>query len=323
MHYLLGDYSSCNMGDLAIYLGMRASGEFPRASAIDLGGTLPGKTVPRLEEAEILPGDRLVIGGGGLFAAGGDILPKAAAINAIRPLGSYELRGCGIEPLHTDWEVALLGLIVNLAERVTVRDQASLETLRSWGIRRDIEAVPDYSHFMKPCSPGQAHTVLQAAGVPAKARIIGINLLGLTAARLRRWTVICRWILRAWSHHLVFIPTCYKPEDDDREFGRALAARLSSERFHVLERPQRPDVLKGIAGQVDLMVAHRYHAGQFAHQMGRPVAMVATLQKQRALALESGHSWVDHQASAREIWACIEEGMRRVESSGVPGVRII
>lgn len=115
------------------------------------------------------------------------------------------------------------------------------------------------------------------------------NLSGLTEILAR----VADHILAHYKAKIVFIPTDYHPDVDDRRLHREIAARMAYRHYACCIEGEYDDVtLKGMIGLCNVAVGSRYHFCVFAASLGIPFLGIASgiyqMTKLRGLSLLCG-----------------------------------
>ena len=183
------------------------------------------------------------------------------------------IEGCGIGPLYRAeyrWNVCR---IARLATRISVRDRASRENLRSYGIRKPVEVRLD-----------PAATFIRAQGIRyhgSEAKVIRCFLRELTCeypqatssvqatqhleALLRRLLV---WYpehrIELWAMHHFPVGM------DDRLFARQLVKEIGNSRLSCDWEPRTPKEILEAMAAAEFCVCMRFHSCVFATEVGVP-----------------------------------------------------
>ena len=183
------------------------------------------------------------------------------------------IEGCGVGPLNRAefrWNVCR---IARLATTISVRDHASREALRSYGIRKPIEVRMD-----------PAVTFVRAQGIRhhgSDAKVIRCFLRELTCEYPQALTPdqaaenLASMLTRilAWypGHRIELWAMHHFPVgNDDRLFARQLVKKVGDPRLTVDWEPRTPrEILEAMAA-ADFCVCMRFHSCVFASEVGVP-----------------------------------------------------
>jgi polysaccharide pyruvyl transferase WcaK-like protein len=290
--FLIGQYGSGNLGDEAILKGMRAIPKFKSAIVIDEYKRIPMgieiKDISRL----VTPKDHLVIGGGGLFCGREELLHY---VNMARFFKNYSIQGVGVDRVFSEEDLYVLALLFQQAEKVSVRNLESQESLKSIGIS-GVEVIQDFSSLMPACSKEKALEILKennssegSIGINLHQPIKTDSLKEKFVVDIKKFASLIEDIIAKTQNNVVFIPTSYNKDGVlDLDIADRIKKRMSrSANFKILkERQYSSEEIKGIVGQLSLMIGSRYHSCAFALQMKTPLVVLALQEKQFALAGE-------------------------------------
>jgi polysaccharide pyruvyl transferase CsaB len=211
-----------------------------------------------------------------LISGGGSLLQDVTGIKSIPYyLGIIlmaKLRGLpamffaqGIGPVRGLLGRALVFAIGNLVDRVTVRDQESVQALRRLGVvRPPVTVTADAALALGPADPAPGRRLLEAAGVDlARRPVIGVVV--------RPWKLEGPGFRHALAQALdrlaqetggtvVFIPM---QQPQDVEAARPVAG-LMQQPATVLEGDMTYRDVQSVLGACDVVVGMRYHALVFA-----------------------------------------------------------
>jgi polysaccharide pyruvyl transferase WcaK-like protein len=287
---VVGGYGYRNIGDEAILSGLLHALTDRRVSVVsrDPAATraLHGvRAIPVRSAAwELLRHRTLLIGGGGLFGAGmgrlGRLLPLYGLLGVA--LGRrVVVEAVGIDPDLPPASRRLAAALLRRCRRVTVRDAASASVAAGWGVAAEV--VPDLAGAM-PAGTADGGAILRAAGVDTRRPVVGLCLTAVdpllaeavlrAVARLAR----CRPDLQ-----LCFVPMSRHPSasaHDDLRLADSLQAECPE--LVVLRGDLAPADVLAVFGELDAVVAMRYHAMAFAERAGTPLVPVSYAAKCRA-----------------------------------------
>lgn len=215
-----------------------------------------------------------VSGGGGLYQdtssvrsivyyAGLAFLARAAGVPTI-------IYAQGLGPLNSTIAKTLTRAAISQAATIAVRDKASFEMLKSWGLAPNLTADPVWC--------------LQATDLPrtidgefalARERNADSLLIGLSLRKTHDITPgdvekMVPAIIEATPANAVLVPLSLFPEQDDEflECARLLWEGSGREVLITDSRELRPSQWLKLIGQLDLMVAMRFHALLMALRSG-------------------------------------------------------
>lgn len=217
--------------------------------------------------------DAIVMAGGPLMD-----IPQTREILALFKLFADHgkpciIEGCGVGPLHRPdlrWNVCRLA---RLATRISVRDHASRDLLRLYGIRKTIEVRDDpagtflRAHaqphhgadrgvircFLRELTSEYPQALTSEQATASLARLVGRLLEWYPAHRIELWAM----------HH-------FPVGKDDRLFARELERRVGSPRLSVQWEPSTPEEVMAAMAAAEFCVCMRFHSCVFAAQVGVP-----------------------------------------------------
>ncbi len=280
---VIGGYGYRNVGDEAILAGLLAKiGEVPVTvvSRAPLEtATLHGvRTVGINAAMAALPRHRSVlIGGGGLFGRDmgrvGRLLPAFGLLAA----GSGReviVDGVDVDPGMPPARRWLVARFLRAAERVTVRDRASVELLADWGVTA--HAAPDLSSWMSAAAPREGRLLLEGAGVDTSRPLVGVSLTAVGPdAGADAVNALVAAMDALPDAEFCFIPMSRHPfvaAHDDLGIARRLAG--ARRRLHIVEEMAHPSVVLSAFGHLSAVVAMRHHAMLFAKRVGVPLVPI-------------------------------------------------
>jgi polysaccharide pyruvyl transferase WcaK-like protein len=309
---LVGGYGAGNLGDEAILCGLLSAlpstvttltvvSHDPAATVRDHATEPPDgvdlraiRPTPSTLLRHLLAVDAVVVGGGGIFSRYmGPYATKLPAFAlAARALGKpVHWTAVGVYDSTPGRVVPLLRAALVAADSITVRDPASLDTLRRWNVP-GVRLVDDPATWLS-ASSARGRTVFADAGFDPDRPIVAIAARRVADPDLNdrlfeayRETAET-YAERGWQ--LVYLPFCRHPTaavEQDQRVCVALAARCGGT---VLPVANATDLLDVVAA-CDALVATRLHAMLFAHVAETPFVAVAYATKVQSLLDALGHT---------------------------------
>lgn len=320
---IAGYYGFGNIGDEAVLTSMLLDlrARMPKASFTVVSNNPPdtervhkvhslpvGSAHSILEAASI--SDLIVLGGGGLFS---DYLGVALenigkfdqpdqAFYLSFPLMAHllgkpcMLYGVGLGPLEEARTREAVAGAISLSDLVTVRDQESMAIAESLagdhsGEKGLLELTADPAFGLQPCPADEALSILGSIGLVPGSRTLGICLRPWLVAGGAHWEAeVARSIdgfLQRGDWSAVFLPFQIRegvPHENDLITAQRVRGLMRlANRTRILERRVAPEVLAGVMGQCDLILAMRMHALIFAINAGRKAIGLAYDPKVRSL----------------------------------------
>jgi polysaccharide pyruvyl transferase CsaB len=281
---LLGGYIGAgNQGDDAIMLGLvHGLADAPYDVSVLSGA--PQEThrlygfasIPRrdqkLVDQAIDECDALVFPGGSIFqdaTSVGSVYYYTDLVKTAKKKGKkVMLLGQGVGPLDSFFGRRLAASAFNMADVVTVRDPASLDTLKEIGVRRNVPVTADCAFLLpQPSeSPEGGFNVgnMTTVGVaPRPLKEKGKDVIGLTAE-------FCRLLYQSGSMPVLI-------EMDRNEDGPLIQeiSKRQGGKIPDLRKVQTPMQMQQRLARMDSIVAMRLHAGILAATVNVPPLMVS------------------------------------------------
>lgn len=215
-----------------------------------------------------------VSGGGGLYQdtssvrsvvyyAGLAFLARAAGVSTI-------IYAQGVGPLKSTFAKTLTRVAISQAKTIAVRDKASFEMLSGWGLSPHLTADPVWCLQATEVPETLADDLSAARQENAEAPLIGLSLRKTHDITLADIEKIMPAIIEATPANAVLVPLVLFPEQDS-EFLNCAARLWEGSGRKVLStdtRELRPSQWLKLIGQLDLMVAMRFHALLMALRSG-------------------------------------------------------
>jgi polysaccharide pyruvyl transferase CsaB len=261
---------------------------------------------------EIKDADLLISGGGGLLqdvTGPNSILYYLGVVSLAKllkkPVFFY---GQGIGPVKTPLGKAMMRLVANRVDMITVRDRESKEELRSLGVVRpvvEVTADPALGLDVGEIDPGPGIAVLKGAGVPIGDGLVGVSVRGWKGQSAYK-SVIARACddLIAKGRKVVFLPMHY-PEDV--AVSREIAAMMNNKPFIIERQLDFKDMLS-LMTHTGLIIGMRLHFLIFGALLNIPMVGISYDPKVdrflRLMEMPSG-GWVE-KLDYQEFTDCIE-----------------
>lgn len=304
---VVGAYGYRNIGDEAILAGLLSTLAGRQLTVVSRS---PAETSALHDVAAIglrsaipalLRHRSMLIGGGGLFGRDmggiGKVLPLYSLLAA--GLGrTVVVDGVGVDAGMSAASRLLVRRLLRVADGVTVRDQASAQIVRGWGIETRVEE--DLSARMRPAGSRIGRSLLRAAGVDERRPVIG---LCLTAVNPVLTPTVVAAVIDLMQHsprlQFCFIPMSQHPylrPHNDLILARSLQATCP--RMKIVEGLHHPATILSLFEALDAVIAMRYHSLLFAERAGTPFVPVAYAAKCDAWLRERGIERVEPLAEA-------------------------
>lgn len=294
---IVGGYGYRNLGDEAILAGLLERLAHGQVTVVSRS---PAETSPMHGVRSVSIGKALpelvrhrsvIIGGGGLFGRDmgrlGRLLPGFGLLS--QGMGrAVALIGVGIDSDQSGPGTRLLRILARRAVAVEVRDAASFDVLRSWGV--DGLVRPDLSTLMPALGLEIGRSILNAAGVDRSRPVIGLCLTAVDATLAEELSrAVAPVVDRFPDVEFVFIPMSQHPfvmQHNDLELARSLQSRAP--RMRVVEGSHHPAAIRSLFDSLAGAVCMRYHSLLFAHDAGVPIIALPYAAKCRAWLAEHG-----------------------------------
>lgn len=189
------------------------------------------------------------------------------------------LSGQTIGPFTTWLDRKFARYVLNKVDVITLRDTVSKSVLESIGVTKPIIKETADDAVLLPCAtPEEVKAVFIKEKINEHYPLIGINMLGLdyfSTTKLNK----AKQILAEVADHLiseldariVFIPMEYLAGADDRAaMFEILGLMQHKDKIRIIMNEYNDKTLKGIIGQMDLVIGLRYHFIVFATTMQVP-----------------------------------------------------
>jgi polysaccharide pyruvyl transferase CsaB len=298
--FIIGGYGSKNFGDEAILAGII---ETVRKQNPNTKFTVIGFNPKEVEQMHgvssvgilnlfptILFHDTIIVGGGTIFR------PKMRLRAQLMPLVTIFLRllnkkimfySLGINKRTSKLAKFLLVPAMGLAQFVSVRDLDSLEILKHWGIKKDIEIVPDPAINLS--YKKWSDKDLEKSGLDPSKKLIGLSLRNLkTMDDLKFFEDIVSFVNKriTQGYQIIYLPMCKSPINDfenDLLIGEKIQSEIiDKENFVILRKDLHPSKLKGLYARLSLVVGMRLHSMILAISTQTPLIGITYAQKCRS-----------------------------------------
>ncbi len=285
-----GYYGCGNAGDEAVLAGIRTS--FARQAGDRVQLTVfsqsPAETtrmhgLPSVERMKLTSlrstlrhSDLLISGGGSLLQDTTSMRSLLYYLWVVRLANSHRvpvmLYAQGMGPFRRSLSRALVRIVANRADYITVRDEPSLRLLQSLGVRRPpMEMTADPAFALAPASTEAVDALFRAEGLPVDEPLIGVALRpwgGAGESPLDSYAQLLTLLRRRTGHRVVLLPM---QSPGDATFAETVAALTGDpSAFPVVRGPYSPDVLLGLVARMQAVVAMRLHTLIFAARAAVP-----------------------------------------------------
>lgn len=178
----------------------------------------------------------------------------------------------GLGPLRRSFSRTLVRMVANRTAAITVRDEPSARLLASIGVNRPpIEVTADPAFALSPATPDCVDALLRAEGLPTATPLLGVALRpwgGAEESPVEAYAALLVALARRCNAQPVLLPM---HAGDDVTFAEQVAERTGCPaEFPVIRHAYPPNVLLGLTGRMQAVVALRLHALIFAARVGVP-----------------------------------------------------
>lgn len=176
----------------------------------------------------------------------------------------------GIGPVKKSMNRILTSRIINQADVITLREEASLEELKKLSVDKpQLLITADPAFTLAPCTEAEAAAVLQREGIKQDAPLIGLSA--------RKWkghevyagkiAAAADYLYEKYGIKSVLIPLHYP---HDMEISNEIASRMKSNPYIIKHKYNVTETL-GIIKSMDLILGMRLHALIYGASLGVPV----------------------------------------------------
>jgi len=202
-----------------------------------------------------------------------------------------------IGPLKRCWEKKLIRKAYGSAKRVFIRDENSLELVRTIGLPAGkVRYTPDLALGLQPGDYFRTLEVLQEAGVNLSKPKLGVTLISkmnrsFNSQEMHNYYAVLQSALAYFAREhfvqIVFFNQVTGPTkvEDDRIPTTRMANSLQGIGIDVIhvDKSLPPALLKSCFGQMDAFLATRLHSGIYAIGMTVPTLFIGYLTKTQGI----------------------------------------
>lgn len=251
------------------------------------------------------------------------LLKKPVVLNATQ-IGPFR-KGVGGK-----MSLLLTRLVLNKVNLITVRDQFSARSIHIMNIAGpSIYITADPAFLLQPASLERTKSILEQEGISDVKPFVGINASALI---YRHWkganleerlenflkliSKIIIYIVEELNATVILVPHVFerRTKNDDRIINRKIRQRIGHNgNIKFITREYEPEELKGIIGQLDLLVSTRMHPMIHAISMHTPVVGIDYTFKATELMKRAGQQeYVCHvtTVTSKELESRIDKAYR-------------
>jgi polysaccharide pyruvyl transferase CsaB len=178
----------------------------------------------------------------------------------------------GIGPLRRTMSRSLVRMVANRVSTITVRDQPSARLLQSIGVTRTpLEVTADPAFALTPAAPEVIEEAYREEGLSPDEPLIGVALRawgGVGESPVVSYARLLQALAAQTGARIALLPMQIP---NDVIFAEQVAqATDTPSAYPILGRTHPPNVLLGLVGRMQAVVAMRLHALIFAARMHVP-----------------------------------------------------
>jgi len=230
----------------------------------------------------------------------------------------------GFGPIRGRFNRLITRKVVNMVDKIIVRDKDSKDTMEAIGVFKHIDITTDATFVLESINREKAREILDNENIPMDKPLVGISI--------RPWYVKDSFIdtMASFADYLsdkginvLFIPM---QGSKDLEISNRILKAMKKEGF-ILRDEYRPEELLGVIGELEILIGMRLHALIFAGIMGIPMlgleydpkisSYLAMVQQKNMgkvegldhlnLCIEFDKLWTNRESQAQLLTAKVEE----------------
>ncbi len=217
----------------------------------------------------ILKSDIILSGGGTLIQNGTSTRSLLYYLSIIKFAKLFKKRvmlySNGIGPVKGSINRALVRLVVDNVDLITLREEFSKEDLLDMGVKKpDIYVTADAAFTLKSISDERARELLLKEGIPLDKEIIGVSVRSWTKTKfvdkyIKEVAKACDNMIKQ-GKIVLFIPM---EQPKDTEISKKVMYEMKQDAY-ILNNKYKPDEILGIIGQMNLIIGMRLHTLLFS-----------------------------------------------------------
>lgn len=189
------------------------------------------------------------------------------------------LSGQTIGPFNSWFDRKFAKFTLNKVDVITLRDTTSEKVLKDIGVVKPIiKTTADDAISLPSATPDEIKAVFLKEKIDEHYPLIGINIINigyLSGSKLNNakqmLAEVADYLISELDARIVFIPTEYAASADDRvAILEVLELMEHKDKVRVIMNEYDDKTLKGVIGQMDLVIGLRYHFIVFATTMQVP-----------------------------------------------------
>lgn len=247
----------------------------------------------------------IIIGGGGIFSAYTGPLAKLIPFFAIvcKLLGKKVIfDSLGFYSTTPFFLKQLVLFSMLFADSISVRDTASISTLKPIQKFRQIQLVDDPAFELKASSTEQVKDIFAANQIPTASKPIAIiSIKKVKDHNLNEKMTISivktvQWLIDQ-DYEVVFVPFCHDPlqkTEQDVLFAQEIIDRLPTKHgSYCLQQYYKPQEIFGIFKQAGCVIGMRFHSMIFALNAQVPLVAISYEEKCTTLLKNLHKKYID------------------------------
>ena len=257
-----------------------------------------------------------ISGGGGLFqdrTGLGSVIFYGAQILLAHMYGAKILiYAQGVGPLHRLFSRQLTRFVFKQAQEITVRDNVSFDTVKSWGLQCQLTTDPVWSLPSSPLPPDiQKLTEAKESALKeqtSKNMTIGLSLREDPALKDYHLHALAQAITSTLPSRSIVLLLDFQGEKDHpplKKIESLLSLNGFSTYWLTRESFKRPSQWLSLMDNIDFLIGMRFHALLMSLKVGKPVIGIAYDQKVSSLLEQFGQPSLSlevAQSECQELW---------------------
>lgn len=176
----------------------------------------------------------------------------------------------GIGPVNKEKNRKKVRDILNRADKITLRDEASLGQIETMGVAPEkAEVTADPALTLEPCDDARVEEICSKEGIKDGKKLLGVSVRAWKNAKPSYFKELAEAITEICEKHgcvPVLVPLQYP---DDLKVSKELKEHLKIESYLIQNQYSAKEMI-GIFGKCHLCLAMRLHALIYASQSGVP-----------------------------------------------------
>lgn len=180
----------------------------------------------------------------------------------------------GVGPVNKQKNKELVAKILNKVDVITLRDEQSLDTVKSMGVTGNIVVTADPALSMKGVDENVARKLLRNAGVIDGVRLLGISIREFKECSEKFWQeFLCGVDEICKIHNLTPLWMPLK-HPDDIEISKTIQSKMETKGY-VLEKEYSAEEIVGVTGCCEMIIGMRLHSLIYAATQNVPTLNIS------------------------------------------------